>query len=139
MAVKKFEFKQTYEEIEAGGKVYRMYMDDESLKKYKKLYQKYQNEYKDIQNIDEESFLDMSDEEQESWEKKSREIIENFITGVLGEGSFDELYELSGRSLLNMSELVYFLVDLQQAKTHQMQNEKVQDYYKKRKKKGKSS
>ncbi|WP_307894068.1 hypothetical protein [Bacillus swezeyi] len=131
MTIKKFEFKKTYEEFEAAGKTYRMYFDDEKLQEYRDLVFKYKEEFKD-ENFD---VTKMSKEEYDQKAAKQKATIQEMINTFLGEGSYDELYEASGRSTHNMADLLYFLMEFVEHRTSNTQNEKVYNYYKKAAKK----
>ncbi|MED2978192.1 hypothetical protein P4284_16010 [Bacillus swezeyi] len=131
MTIKKFEFKKTYEEFEAAGKTYRMYFDDEKLQEYRDLVFKYKEEFKD-ENFD---VTKMSKEEYDQKAAKQKATIQEMINTFLGKGSYDELYEASGRSIHNMADLLYFLIEFVEHRTANTQNEKVYNYYKKAAKK----
>jgi len=99
----KFNFEQTYKEIEIGDKVYRMDMDDdaqeraaESYKKVKAFTEKYSQEK--IDAMDEELLGSIAKDQKVF----AVEIVESF----LGEGTGEELYTLAGRSSVNLMKLV---------------------------------
>ncbi|WP_077735630.1 hypothetical protein [Bacillus sonorensis] len=124
MTVKKFEFKKTYEEIEAAGKVYRLYFDDERLKRYLVMIEK----FKDIQTPDIKS---ITKEEIDRVMDKQAEDLKEITETLLGDGAFDELYEASGRSIHNMAELVKYLFELVNEYVTEKNNGKIENYYKK--------
>lgn len=126
MTVKKFEFKQTYQEIEVAGKVYKVYFDDNQMKKYRDLYNKFNAVVKKTEGVNVE---DLTDEQQDEYETEQRNTIKEFVDNTLGEGSFDELYEASGKSTYNMAELVYYIMQISEEYIGEKQEVKKDKHY----------
>lgn len=126
MTVKKFEFKQTYQEIEVAGKVYKVYFDDNQMKKYRDLYNKFNAVVKKTEGVNVE---DLTNEQQDEYETEQRNTIKEFVDNTLGEGSFDELYEASGKSTYNMAELVYYIMQISEEYIGEKQEVKKDKHY----------
>jgi len=126
MTVKKFEFKQTYQEIEVAGKVYKVYFDDNQMKKYRDLYNKFNAIVKKTEGVNVE---DLTDEQQDEYETEQRNTIKEFVDNTLGEDSFDELYEASGKSTYNMAELVYYIMQISEEYIGEKQEVKKDKHY----------
>ncbi|MER2057242.1 MAG: hypothetical protein ABTA16_00380 [Niallia sp.] len=126
MTVKKFEFKQTYQEIEVAGKVYKVYFDDNQMKKYRDLYNKFNAVVKKTEGVNVE---DLTNEQQDEYETEQRNTIKEFVDNTLGEGSFDELYEASGKSTYNMAELVYYIMQISEEYIGEKQEAKKDKHY----------
>jgi len=107
--MRKFTFDKSYEEIDLEGKIYKIDMSDEAIKKYQLAMHKYHVEAQKLEKVD-VSKLDF--EEQKKTFIQALELQKKFIETILGKGSFDELYEKSGKSSSNMVELVVFLGEI---------------------------
>lgn len=101
--VVQFNFEKTYKEIEIGDKIYKMEMNDEaqeraavSYKKVKEFTHKYSQEK--IEAMDEELLTDIA--------KDQKQFAVEMVDSFLGGGTGEELYELAGRSSVNLMKLV---------------------------------
>lgn len=123
----KFEFEKAYEEIDINGKVYKMYLGDDSLKSHHKAMDNFYNEIKEIQKID---LNNASMDEQHKVLDDTRELVKEFINQLLGENSFDTLYEESGKSVYNLVMLIDKLSDVIKERAQKQMQEKKNKYVK---------
>ncbi|MED4904125.1 hypothetical protein [Parageobacillus thermoglucosidasius] len=126
--MRKFEFGKSYEEVEINGKPYKIDLSDDKLKEYQRKFQQFFNEAQDLQKADVEK---MSLEDQEALLEKIRKIMKVITDSMLGEGTFDELFELAGRSTWNYMNLIYFLIETVNTKFEAVKEEKRKQYVKK--------
>lgn len=130
MAKLNFQFEQPYDEIDINGEIYKLYYDDDSLKKYQKLatdYRKDATEYAKKQDEIEK----MSNEEIDKLEKEGVEFMRRFTDGFFGDGAFEPIYEASGRSMINFIPLVEYTLEWLNAKMPDAEQKKKEYYLKK--------
>jgi hypothetical protein len=125
--MRKFEFKKTYEEIEIAGKVYKIEFNDDKIREYQEKFFSFQTDAEEYLKVDETKLT-----KEERWEhfEKGKQVARNVIDTLLGEGSFDELYEKSGRSIANMYDLIWYLAEIVQERNARNREEKRQQYVK---------
>ncbi|OQM47536.1 hypothetical protein B6A27_00385 [Anoxybacillus sp. UARK-01] len=128
--MKKFEFRKSYEEIEIAGKIYRIDFTDEKVMEYQKNFSRFYQEAQELNNLDIES---LSDEEQQTIISKQRKNMKIVTENLLGEGTFEELFELSGRSTVNYMELLLFLGEVMSERTNTIKEDARKKYVKKKK------
>lgn len=122
---------KSYDEIELGDKVYKVYYDDENLKEYSKKAKKYYKESIKFNEIDTSKLTEKEEKEYtENANKIARELIETFF----GQGTFDEIYEACGKSSINLIGVVEQLLDWMHAKIKVVDNDAIKKYGTKRKK-----
>lgn len=129
-----FSFEKPYDEIEIDGNIYKLYFDDESIKRYRDQASKYQEEVSKYLE-DKADIENMSKEEQDEVEKQGIEFSKDFIETFCGEGSFDSLYSASGNSMLNFMPLIEYIFDWLNAKMPAVDDKKKTYYTKKAKNK----
>ena len=110
MAIRKFEIKQTFEEIEIAGKTYRINFDDESIKRYQHDFVMLKKDYQSLMSIDEKSFS--TEEEMLKHFEDIKSAAKIAIESILGTDKFDQIYEDCGRSITNIYDLIWFLKDI---------------------------
>jgi|GEM_PF-1674604 len=125
--MRKFEFKKTFEEVEIAGKVYRIEFNDDKIREYQERLHSLRADAQELLNVDETKF---TKEDREKHFEKEKQLICSVIDMLLGDGSFDELYEKSGRSIINMYDLVEFLAEIVNERSAQNMEEKRQQYVK---------
>ncbi|MFB4164806.1 hypothetical protein ACE1TI_13490 [Alteribacillus sp. JSM 102045] len=123
MATIKVDFDQPYDEFEICGETYRAYYDDDSLRKYEKIADKFYKESKKKGDI-----AKMSAQQKKSLENKQYKAIEETIEGFFGEGSFKPIYEASGRSMLNITQVLEAVFEWLNSKVQNV-NKKAAEYY----------
>lgn len=128
--MKKFEFKKAYEEIEVDGEVYRIDLSDEKVKEYQKTFRTFYDESNKLSEIDIESF---PFEEQEKLIDKQRENIKIVTETIIGDGTFDKLYELSGRSIVNYTDFLFLISELLRDKMESLNTDARKKYVKNKK------
>lgn len=126
--MKKFEFNKSYEEVEIGGKVYKISFNDDDIRRYVKEMKKYYEKADKMREIDLE---ELTEEQVDKLIDESLDLAKKFIDVILGKGSFDELYEASGRSSDNMKTLVEFIQVIIAEKTVEKKREEKNKYVKK--------
>ncbi|GAB6669605.1 TPA: hypothetical protein ACOQ44_005774 [Bacillus cereus] len=104
----KFEFEKTYKEVDVAGEVYRVEFNDDALVKYQKAFKRFDKGINEATEsvIDYESATDEAIEEAS---RKQKEVVKDIVETFLGEGTFDSLYEKSGKAALNLMGLVHYL------------------------------
>lgn len=125
--MRKFEFKKTFEEVEIAGKVYRIEFSDDKIREYQEKFHSLEADVQELLNVDETK---LTKEEREKRFEKVKQLVRNVIDMLLGEGSFDELYEKSGRSIANMYDLVWYLAGIVNERNARNKEEKRQQYVK---------
>lgn len=125
--MRRFEFKKTFEEVEIAGKVYRIEFSDDKIREYQDKFHSLGADVQELLNIDETK---LTKEERENRFEKGKQLVCNVIDMLLGKGSFDELYEKSGRSIINMYDLIEFLAEIVNERSAQNREEKRQQYVK---------
>ena len=125
--MRKFEFKKTYEEIEVAGEVYRVDVSDKKLKEYQIEFHEF---YKESQRLEKIDVDELSAEEQTEMLDNALGILEKVVNKILGDGSFDVLYEKSGKSIMNMIDLVNYLGDVVNERLNGQRQEKRGHYLK---------
>jgi hypothetical protein len=126
--MRKFEFAKAYEEVEIAGKVYRVDFSDEKLEQYQRKFKQF---YEEAQQFTEKEIEKLSIDEQSELLKKQRQNMKEVTEMMLGEGTFEELFELAGRSTVNYMDLLEFLSEILAEKTEKMKEDKRKKYVKK--------
>lgn len=122
---RKFDFNKSYEEIEISGENYRIEFNDEKMTQYTKSFDKFYTETKAINEID---TSELTPNEQIDTFKKMQEITKGIVEELLGEGSYSRLYEASGKSLMNIIEMVEYLSDIVGEKSEKLRADKKKKY-----------
>lgn len=126
--MKKFEFGKAYEEIEINGKQYRVDFSDDKLKQYQDMFYKF---YQEAQEIEQADIEKMTPEEQTALLDKQRQNMKTVTETMLGEGTFNELFELAGRSTWNYMKLIEFLAETIEQRFNEIKEERRKKYVKK--------
>jgi hypothetical protein len=126
--MRKFEFGKAYEEIEINGKTYRVDFSDDKLKQYQDMFYKF---YQEAQEIEQADIEKMTPEEQNALLEKQRQNMKTVTETMLGEGTFDELFELAGRSTWNYMRLIEFLAETIEQRFNEIKEERRKKYVKK--------
>ncbi|MDF9296108.1 hypothetical protein [Geobacillus stearothermophilus] len=128
--MRKFEFGKAYEEIEINGKGYRVDFSDDKLKQYQDMFYKF---YQEAQEIEQADIEKMTQEEQTALLDKQRQNMKTVTETLLGEGTFDELFELAGRSTWNYMKLIEFLAEIIEERFSEIKEERRKKYVKRAK------
>jgi len=107
--MRQFKFGKSYEELDIAGEIYKLDLDDEKIKQNQVEIEKFYNEANKISNIDTDG---ATTAEQHEVFDKTKSLIKSLLDQLLGEGSFDKLYDQSGGSLMNLIDLIYELADI---------------------------
>ena len=126
--MRKFEFGKAYEEIEINGKQYRVDFSDDKLKQYQDMFYKF---YQEAQEIEQADIEKMTQEEQTALLEKQRQNMKTVTETLLGEGTFEELFELAGRSTWNYMRLIEFLAEIIEQRFNEIKEERRKKYVKK--------
>jgi len=122
-----FSFDKPYDEVEIHGEVYKLYYDDDSLRKYQKQAVAYQQEVRKF--LDRQAEIEnMNEEEIRKLEKEALKFVREFVETFYGEGSFEKFYEQSGKAMINFMPLVEFTLEWLQNKTPEL-NQHKREYY----------
>ncbi|NUJ19280.1 hypothetical protein FKN04_22365 [Bacillus glycinifermentans] len=106
MAVIKIDLERPVQQFELGGKVFEVGYDDESLKKYEKVYLKMKNAYEKYEKLG----LSATEKQMQESENKMRDLVTELIELYFGKGSFEHVYEASGKSILNVQKVATFVI-----------------------------
>lgn len=128
--MREFSFKKSYEEIKINGQLYKFDFSDDKLKEYQKYFNEYYQAAKKFEDVDTSN---LSKEEENKYFDDSLNLVKSLVEKLLGEGTFDKTYEDSGRSLLNMVDMITFLSDVIGDKMKSVRDEKYQKYVKNKK------
>lgn len=123
MSVIKIELEKPVQEFEIGGKVYEVFYDDESLKKYEKQAKVFYDKTRKEINLDE-----ADESEVEAFENEMRELLKDTLECFFGGGSYQSIYEASGKSLINLAKVVQVLVKWMSGKLNLKQQD-IKNYY----------
>jgi hypothetical protein len=126
--MRKFEFKQTYEEVEVAGKVYRVDFSDDKIKYYQKEMASFLEDANKLKKAEK-----TTEAQQLEHFENMKKLVERALETILGEGTFDELYEASGRSIMNVIDFVWYLYEIVQERKNVNREEKRKKYVKKKK------
>lgn len=108
-----FNFEKTHKDIDVAGKIYTVEFNDDAQLRYQKAIKVFQKDSTALQkHADKIDLIEGSDEEIDKMNEMQKNTVKKLIETYLGEGAFDELYEKSGRSVINLMSLVYYLIDL---------------------------
>jgi hypothetical protein len=108
MAIK-INVQKSYEELDIAGVTYILDMNDEKMKGYVKAFHKYEKEAKKLAAKD---FTDMTEAEQAEATDMNREIMEEILDLLLGEGSFAKIYRDTGKSLMVVAHIILQIMDV---------------------------
>lgn len=126
--MRKFEFGKAYEEIEINGKPYQIDFSDDKLKQYQNMFYKF---YQEAQEIEQADIEKMTPDEQDALLEKQRQNMKTVTETLLGEGTFEELFELAGRSTWNYMKLIEFLAETIEQRFNEIKEERRKKYVKK--------
>ena len=129
--VKKFEFKKSHEDLEIAGKEYRLEFNDAKLIEYNKSFDEFYQESKRLNQIDETK---LTTNEQLDLFEDMKKMVKDILEILLGEGSFEELYEASDRSLINMMDVIMYLSEVVEEKMQNIRDKKKEKYLPKKSK-----
>ena len=110
MTIRKFEFKKSYEEIDIAGGIYKIYLDDESIKK---MYTAFENFNEKAEKLDAVDVSKLDAKGHIEHFEKQKELFKECINLILkDEKAFDVLYINAGKSISNMVGLLNYLGDI---------------------------
>lgn len=130
MTRKAFSFKKSYEEVELAGKVFKIEFTDDDLLRYQKKFDHFYVEAKRLNEID-TSGMDVA--EQEETFNEMIALTKSLVEELLGKGSFEFLYEASGKSMFNMLDAIEYLSEIVGDKLERTQRERKEKYLVKKK------
>lgn len=130
--MRKFEFSKSYEEIEVHGKTYKLDFSDDKRKEYIQEIQKFHKRFQKLEKVNTD---EMTEEESLQHFEDIKAIVKEIVEVLLGEGSFDQLYEDSGRSIMNIFDLIIYLKSIVEEKNTRNLEKKQKQYVKKSNKK----
>ncbi|HDR7248227.1 TPA: hypothetical protein QCX05_003240 [Bacillus pacificus] len=107
----KFEFEKTYKEVDVAGKLFKVEFNDDALNKYQKALKQFKRGTEELQSMIPD-FEAASDKEIDAVTEKQKDLTKQVVETFLGEGTFEELYEIAGRAVANLLSLVHYLNDI---------------------------
>ncbi|MCY8345048.1 hypothetical protein P9G44_18395 [Bacillus paralicheniformis] len=117
-----------------NGTDYEVYYDDDSLRRYIDMFQRFSHEYDETKDLD---VSKLSAEEEKKINERQMELMSEFIDSVFGQGSYEKIYDSIGRSIFHLLDVIDAFGDWiinKMAEVNEKKAKKV-DYYTKRKKK----
>jgi hypothetical protein len=134
--VREFKFDTSYEEVKINDRMYQIDISDDKLVDYQELFSQYQ---KESQSIAERNTDNATKEETQKFLEDSKTVLKKILETMLGEGTFEQIYNESGKSIVNVSKLIIFLADIMNEKTGKMRDEERNKYLKNKKKNKKAA
>ncbi|MFA2606307.1 hypothetical protein ABR763_26405 [Bacillus cereus] len=107
----KFDFEKTYKEVDVAGKLFKVEFNDDALNKYQKALKQFKRGTDELQSMIPD-FEAASDKEIDALTEKQKDLTKQVVETFLGEGTFEELYEIAGRAVANLLSLVHYLNDI---------------------------
>jgi hypothetical protein len=134
MTIKGFQFDTTVKTIEVNGHEYKVDFSDDAISRYMEIGKNMETVLLEEQRLLESS-EDMSIEMAKNTQIKQREAVKEVIEAFLGEGTFDGLYDMSGRSIINLMSLVEYLNEFMSEQLFDKVEAKKEKYLKNKKSK----
>lgn len=128
MSVIKIGVDKPVQKFEIGGKVYEVFYDDESLKKYSKQAQKFHADVKKAEKIKVDK---LTEKQKEKVEAEYRQAAKKLIEMFFGRGTFEDIYDACGKATVNLAVVVEAVLDWLGEKLSSIKNTKKQYYTKK--------
>jgi len=122
-----FNFEKTYKEVDVAGKLFKVEFNDAALNRYQKSLKRFKVSTEELQNTATD-YEKATDEEIDALSEKQKEITKDVVDTFLGDGAFEELYDIAGRSVANLLSLVHYLNDLYAEETLKKTNESQSKY-----------
>lgn len=126
--MRKFKFGKSYEEVEIAGETYEIRFDDEKIYEYHEAFEDFVKKSNEIEKLNHE---EVSTEEVKEAHKDTLEMIEEVLDIILGEGAYEVLYEQSGKSTIEMIELMGFISDVVGESIESIREDRKNKYVKK--------
>lgn len=112
--------------FEINGLDFNVYYDDETIENYKDALLNFSKEYDTLKVKDVDK---LSKEEADEVRAKQIKLIENLIEVIFGEDSYEKIYMLTGKSMLNLLDVIEAFSGWLSDKFSKYKQEK-QKYYK---------
>jgi hypothetical protein len=125
--MREFSFKSTVEEFKINGEVYSIDFADDKVKEYQKTFRAFYDKAMEMQKRIDAAKAGNGENEEKLLEE-TKAVVKGIIDVLLGANKFEIIYEQSGRSLMNVLELVSFLSDVVKEKTDKATNSHVDKY-----------
>jgi hypothetical protein len=122
-----FNFEKTYKEVDVAGKIFKVEFNDDALNRYQKSLKRFKASTDELQKSISD-YEKATDEEIDSLAEKQKEITKDVVDTFLGDGAFEELYDIAGRSVANLLSLVHYLNDLYAEETLKKSSESQSEY-----------
>ena len=130
---KGFQFETTTKEIEVNGNAYKVDFSDDAMNRYMEVGHKMQSIMLEEQEKLESHGENLPIEVLKETQIKQREAVKEVLEAFLGEGTFDGLYDMAGRSVINLLALVDYLNTFMDEQTFQKIEAKKEKYLKNKK------
>ncbi|MED0946179.1 hypothetical protein [Bacillus mycoides] len=122
-----FNFEKTYKEVDVAGKLFKVEFNDDALNRYQKSLKRFKTSTEELQNAATD-YEKTTDAEIDALSEKQKEITKDVVDTFLGDGAFEELYDIAGRSVANLLSLVHYLNDLYAEETLKKSSESQSKY-----------
>ncbi len=122
-----FNFEKTYKEVDVSGKLFKVEFNDDALNRYQKSLKRFKASTEELQNAAAD-YEKATDAEIDALSERQKEITKDVVDTFLGNGAFEELYDIAGRSVANLLSLVHYLNDLYAEETLKKTNESQSKY-----------
>ncbi|WP_078379160.1 hypothetical protein [Sutcliffiella halmapala] len=119
MAIK-IQINKSVEEFDIAGTIYEMDMSDEALKKYRKEWETFNLQVAALEKLPND----------EAAEQKAKELFIQVYDLFLGQGSFEKIFNATGKSSWLMIDILKQMMDVVNIKYTSLKAEKKQQYTK---------
>jgi len=97
------QFEKPVQIFTINGMDYKVYYDDAAIEKYKDILLKFSNEYDRIKAVNVDA---LSVDESKVLKAEQGKLVEGLIESIFGEDSYETIYVSTGKSLLNLLDIV---------------------------------
>lgn len=122
MAIK-IQVNKSVEEFDIAGKIYQMDMSDDAIKRYRSEWIKFEKEANDL----------AEKQDSEETEQEAKELLARLYDLFLGRGSFEKIFNDTGKSSLVVTDILKQIMDVVEIKYRSKSNENKAKYLNKNK------
>lgn len=122
--MREFTFNKSYEEIKINEKPYTIDFSDDAIMKYQSKFNEFFKKQQELQ-------AKLAESETEENVEEAKGVTKDIIETILGAGTFEPIYIESGKSLINMMDLVIFLSEILGDKMEKVRETNRKKYVKK--------
>lgn len=128
MSVIKIDIEKASQEFEITGKTYTMYWNDDAIYEYLDFAKEHEAM---AEKIDKTNVMELDKRSRDVLRGEQLDLMEGFIDKMFGTGSFDSIYEDTGRSMMNLNKIIEAIIDFLTDKASETKKQKRKKYTKK--------